>query len=45
LPVTVAILDVVLDAVLAPVGVEPVPLVAEAIAKPLAALKDVGTDL
>jgi hypothetical protein len=44
-PLMVATPDAVLDAVLVPVGADPVPLVAAAIAKPLAALKDVGTGL
>jgi hypothetical protein len=42
LPVKAATLDVVLDGVLEPVGVGPVPFVT---AKPLAALKDVGAVL
>lgn len=41
----VAILDAVLDAVLEPVDIGLVRFVATATAKPLAALKDVGTDL
>ena len=45
LPVKAATLDAVLDGVLEPVGVGPLPFVAAATTKPLAALKDVGAVL